>query len=75
MCRCIWCKCNEDEHEEYRKCPILNNKELCDVCCDWDSQSRDFIPLIEKITGKIMTEQEVEKICSKCYKKDWGTLE
>lgn len=65
-------KCSQNEHDKYRKCQILNNKELCDVCCDWDSQSIDFLPFVEKITGKKLTSKEVEEICSNCYKKDWG---
>jgi len=82
MCRCNWCKCSEGEHDEYRKCPLLDGLELCDVCCDWDSQSHDpktgrleIVALIKRVIGKDLTDKEIEDICSQCYKKDWGPVD
>jgi hypothetical protein len=66
MCRCSWCKCNEDEHDSYRKCPLLDGEELCDICCDYDSGSIDFAPFINKKTGKNLTDKEIMDICEKC---------
>jgi len=75
MANCSWCNCPEKGHNEYRECPLLDGKLLCDVCCNYDVLSCDpktnrleIIDVIKKVTGKDMTEHEVIKTCRECRK-------
>jgi len=68
MCQYSWCDCSEEEHDEYRECPIFNDQMICDVCCDYDILSSDAADLINKKTSMNITMEEIFDMCIKCNK-------
>ncbi len=75
--RCAWCHCQEEEHEEYRECPLFQGNYLCNICCDYDIESDDITGKFDLEVQKVLKERfdveltfaEIIKICSKCGKR------
>jgi hypothetical protein len=68
VCQCSWCRCNHEDHDEYRICPIFNNEKVCDICCDWEMVQKDSPEKIKQATGKDMTIPEIVEMCLECNK-------
>lgn len=74
--RCSWCQCPTEEHSDYRECMLFGGNLICDVCCDYETLSVDaktdelvILKVINKLTGKVPTEEEIEDTCRQCNQR------
>ncbi|AVX30052.1 hypothetical protein CTH_0447 [Carboxydocella thermautotrophica] len=72
---CAWCQCPREKQETLWNCPLLGNRQICQTCCYYDSQSMDIylrVPEILEVarflTDQNLTLEEAIKICQNCGK-------